>query len=84
MSEAIQKKEIKCLSIEELKADLKEMGEKPFRAGQIFKWLHEAVESFDEMTNLSKELRAKLSERYELTVPICVRKQVSQVDGTRK
>ena len=34
MSEAIQKKEIKCLSIEELKADLKEMGEKPFRAGQ--------------------------------------------------
>ena len=84
MSEAIQKKEIKCLSIEELKADLKEMGEKPFRAGQIFKWLHEAVESFDEMTNLSKELRAKLSERYELTVPVCVRKQVSQVDGTRK
>ena len=30
------------------------MGEKPFRAGQIFKWLHEGVQSFDEMSNLSK------------------------------
>ena len=36
MSEVIQKKEIKCLSIEELKEELLEMGEKPFRAGQIF------------------------------------------------
>ena len=42
--------EIKSLSIEELKAALKEMGEKPFRAGQIFKWLHEGVESFEEMS----------------------------------
>lgn len=84
MSEVIQKKEIKCLSIEELKAELLEMGEKPFRAGQIFQWLHQAVESFDEMTNLSKALRAKLAARYELTVPICEKKQVSQIDGTRK
>ena len=46
--------EIKSLSIEELKAALKEMGEKPFRAGQIFKWLHEGAESFEEMSNLSR------------------------------
>ena len=84
MSEVIQKKEIKCLSIEELKEELLEMGEKPFRAGQIFQWLHQAVESFDEMTNLSKALRAKLAARYVLTVPTCERKQISQVDGTRK
>ena len=51
--------EIKCLTIDELKAALKDMGEKPFRAGQIFKWLHEGVQSFDEMSNLSKELRAR-------------------------
>ena len=81
MSEVIQKKEIKCLSIEELKEELLEMGEKPFRAGQIFQWLHQAVESFDEM---SKALRAKLAARYVLTVPTCERKQISQVDGTRK
>ena len=49
--------EIKSLSIDELKTALKEMGEKPFRAGQIFKWLHEGVESFEEMSNLSKDLR---------------------------
>ncbi|MFR0923384.1 MAG: hypothetical protein ACLSGI_01200 [Butyricicoccaceae bacterium] len=41
-------------SIDELKSALKEMGEKPFRAGQIFKWLHEGVESFEEMSNLSR------------------------------
>ena len=38
-----QMTEIKSLTIDELKAALKEMGEKPFRAGQIFKWLHEGV-----------------------------------------
>ena len=42
------------------------MGEKPFRAGQIFKWLHEGVESFEEMSNLSKDLRARLAENFLL------------------
>lgn len=60
------------------------MGEKPFRAGQIFKWLHEGVQSFDEMSNLSKELRARLAENFILTVPEVARKQVSRVDGTVK
>jgi len=63
---------------------LKEMGEKPFRAGQIFKWLHEGVESFEEMSNLSKDLRARLAENFLLTVPEVARKQVSRVDGTVK
>lgn len=84
MSENKLKTEIKCLSIEELKVALQEMGEKPFRAGQIFQWLHTPVTSFDEMTNLSKPLRTKLEERFLLTVPVCARKQISQVDGTRK
>ena len=76
--------EIKSLSIDELKSVLKEMGEKPFRAGQIFKWLHEGVESFEEMSNLSKDLRARLAENFLLTVPEVARKQVSRVDGTVK
>lgn len=76
--------EIKTLTIAELKAALTDMGEKPFRAGQIFKWLHQPVESFDEMTDLSKDLRAKLAQRFILTVPVIERKQVSKVDGTVK
>ncbi|MBS6882161.1 MAG: 23S rRNA (adenine(2503)-C(2))-methyltransferase RlmN [Clostridiaceae bacterium] len=76
--------EIKSLTIEELKNALADMGEKPFRAGQIFKWLHQGVESFEEMSNLSKDLRARLAERFVLTVPQVVRRQVSQVDGTVK
>ena len=76
--------EIKSLTIEELRAALADMGEKPFRAGQIFVWLHRGVESFEEMTNLSKDLRQRLAERFVLTVPTVARKQVSQVDGTIK
>ena len=76
--------EIKSLTIEELKAALVDMGEKPFRAGQIFKWLHGGVESFEEMSNLSKDLRQRLSARFSLTVPVAVRKQMSRMDGTIK
>ncbi|MCI9483267.1 MAG: 23S rRNA (adenine(2503)-C(2))-methyltransferase RlmN [Clostridiaceae bacterium] len=76
--------EIKCFTIEELRGELEAIGEKPFRAGQVFQWLHQPVRSFAEMTNLSKALRAKLQERYLLTVPTVERKQVSAVDGTVK
>ena len=78
------KPEIKCRTIPELKEELAALGEKPFRAGQIFKWLHEGIQSFDEMSNLSKELRARLAENFILTVPEVARKQVSRVDGTVK
>lgn len=78
------KSEIKCLSMDELRAELAAMGEKPFRAKQIFKWLHTPVDSFDEMSDLSKDLRARLAERFELTVPHVERKQVSKLDGTVK
>lgn len=84
MNTQFLKTEIKSLSVAELKAQLVEMGEKPFRAKQIFKWLHQPVSSFEEMTDVSKELRAKLAERYLLTVPRAIRIQQSQVDGTRK
>ena len=51
------------------------LGEKPFRAEQIFKWIHqENVQSFDEMTNLSKELREALKEKYDLHIFNIIRK----------
>ena len=50
-------KNIKDYNLEELKEELKSIGEKPFRAEQIFKWLYQdKVKSFDDMTNLSLEL----------------------------
>ena len=48
------------MTIEEMKLFAAELGEKPFRGGQIFTWLHRGVTDFEEMTNLSKALREKL------------------------
>lgn len=78
------KPEIKSLSWEQWQAECAAMGEKSFRAGQVFKWLHQGVQSFEEMSNLPKALRERLQERFRLTVPRVVRKQVSQIDGTIK
>ena len=56
-------KNIKDYDIEALKEEMKLLGEKPFRAEQIFKWIFvDEVKSFDEMTNISLELRNKLKE----------------------
>lgn len=78
-------KNIKDYNLEELKQELISLGEKPFRAEQIFKWIHqENVTSFDEMTNLSIELRQKLKENYSLCIYNIIRKQESKTDGTKK
>ena len=77
-------KNIKDYTLEELKEELKEIGEKPFRAEQIYKWIYEArVSSFDEMTNLSLELREKLEQIYEIKEFKILKKQEAS-DGTRK
>ena len=78
------KEDIKSLLLPELKEQLQAMGEPAFRAGQVYTWLHRGAESFEEMTNLSKALREKLAEAYEISVPKVERKQVSAKDGTRK
>ena len=58
----MEKTDIRSLNLEELKAWFKERGEKPFRAGQLYQWMHQKLAgSFDEMTNLSKGLREKLA-----------------------
>ncbi len=69
---------------DELSAALAALGEPPFRAKQIFKWLNTPVSSFEEMTNLPKALREKLRERFTLYAPAAERKLVSRLDGTVK
>jgi 23S rRNA (adenine2503-C2)-methyltransferase len=56
------KKDIKDLTIKELERYLEKLGEKKFRAKQIFSWIYKGADSFEDMTNLSKDLRDKLSE----------------------
>ena len=77
-------KNIKDYNLDELTKELESIGEKKFRAEQIFKWLYvEKVKSFDEMTNLSLELRKKLKENFDICNFEIVRKLVSK-DGTIK
>ena len=76
--------DIKSLTPDELAAYFKELGQPSFRAGQVFRWLHQGAESFDEMTNLPKALRETLKKTCVLTVPSVERKQVSGEDGTVK
>ncbi len=76
--------DLKSMLPEELEDYLKELGQPKFRAMQVFRWLHQGAESFDEMTDLPKALREKLKEQCMLTVPQVERKQVSRMDGTVK
>ncbi len=77
-------KNIKNYTFEELKEELKELEEKPFRAEQIFRWLYiEKVKSFDEMTNLSIELREKLKQNYTMC-NFNIIKKLESIDGTKK
>lgn len=72
------------MTIDELKELMTVLGDKPFRAKQIYSWLHEhLVTSYDEMTNLSKGLREKLKE-YPITALEVVDVQTSRLDGTQK
>ena len=76
--------ELSSLNLNELETVLLEMGEQRFRAKQLFGWIHkQRAGSFDEMTNLSSELRKKLSEQHTLATVREAMRQVS-ADGTVK
>jgi 23S rRNA (adenine2503-C2)-methyltransferase len=67
-----------------LEAFFRQAGEKPFRASQVLKWVHQqGVTDYADMSNLSKTLRARLAEETQLAMPTMVREQISR-DGTRK
>lgn len=72
------------LDFDELCYELEKLGEKKFRAKQIWQWLYfRGAKSFDEMSNISKDLREKLEENYYMARPKIVASQISK-DGTRK
>ena len=75
---------LKSQTLPDLTATLKELVQPAFRGKQVYTWLHKGVRSYDEMTNLSKDLRAILSEKYPIKAPEVVRKQESKKDGTIK
>ena len=77
--------DIKSMNITELKQYIEELGEKGFRAKQIYQWIHQKqVSSFAEMTNISASLIQKLEENCFLTVLQKEDVQISRLDGTRK
>ena len=81
----MDKKDIKSCTLEELREEMEKIGEKPFRAKQIYEWLHvKLADSFEDMTNLSKALREKLEERFQIPEVVMLERQVSQIDGTNK
>ena len=78
------KSNIKSFTLDELKNEMIALGEKVFRAEQIFKWLHqENVQSFEEMTNISKEFIEVLNEKYTINNFKIIKKLESK-DGTKK
>lgn len=79
------KKDICSLNYKELQMEMERIGEKRFRAKQIYEWLHvKLAADFEEMTNLSKNLRERLDEEYEIQTVHMLEEQVSKLDGTRK
>lgn len=77
--------DIKALNLAELTEYIESLGEKKFRAKQIYKWLHQDfVTDFDEMINLPKNLRNKLKDNAKIYVVKPVKIMTSQLDGTRK
>lgn len=77
-------RDIKAMLPDEIAAALAELGEPKYRAKQIFQWLARGVESFDEMTDVSKKLRETLKREFFITKLKMLRKQVSSMDGTIK
>ena len=78
------KTDILSLLPEEIGSELEQMGEPAFRAQQLFQWLSRGVRDFSEMSNLPRDLRDKLAERFHLYRPVLLSKQVSRLDGTIK
>ena len=75
---------LKSMTLTELSALFKELGQPAFRAKQVYTWLHKGVRSYEEMSNLPKALREKLEADYPICPPEAVRRQESGKDGTIK
>jgi len=83
---AVRQEKLNLLGLtrQELEEFFVSIGEKPFRASQLLKWIHQfGVADFDAMTNISKALRLRLQELAEIVAPQILMQQHSR-DGTRK
>lgn len=81
----MEKQDIMLYSLDELKEYLNSIGEKPFRAKQIYEWLHQKlVEFFDDMTNISNNLKEKLNNDFYIQSLEMVQVLTSKIDGTQK
>ncbi len=78
-------KDIMSYPYDKLQEEIKNIGEKPFRAKQIYEWIHaKNVKDFEGMTNISKDLREKLKQNYEFGQVELIERQISKLDGTNK
>ncbi len=84
MAASPERKDIRDLTLDELRAELEAMGERPFRAAQVFDWLyHKGASDFAEFTSLSKPLRDKLAARFRVgALELADRRESG--DGTTK
>lgn len=81
----MEKIDIKTFSLEQLEEEIMALGQPKFRAKQIFIWLHQKhIENFDQMTNISKDFREKLKEKFKLTDIQILDVLKSKEDGTTK
>jgi len=80
----MMKRDIKSMLLPELEDYFESAGEKQFRAQQVFSWLHSGAGAFTDMTNLSVELRERLSKEFFISSPEQIEKQTSKADGTVK
>ena len=81
----MEQKDIRSFTLAELKKEMEFIGEKAFRSKQIYEWLHvKLADSFEEMTNLSKPLREKISRSYVIPKVELEERQISKLDGTNK
>ncbi len=79
------KTDIKSLNLKELEDYMLSLGEKKFRAKQIYEWMHQKLaRSFDDMTNVGKELKEKLKQACDYTSLQMEQRQISKIDGTQK
>jgi 23S rRNA (adenine2503-C2)-methyltransferase len=79
-----ERPDLRAYPLDRLALELARLGEKPYRARQLFRWLHQkGAASFDEMTDLPRELRARLAERFELRT-LSIAEEHRSVDGTIK
>lgn len=80
-----EKKDIKSMTLPQLTEELTALGEKPFRARQIYRWIHvKLAEGFEKMTDLSGQLRETCAQKFRYTTLETVKIQESGIDGTRK